>query len=184
MIVTIYNNGDRSRLEHHEAFSSFSIASRLLASILLRWLFSTRKSCMCSDEAGFYPDRGYFDQILTLPEILERKRTFHRFVNLSFLIWKQFSTHSVVPHFSAASHWRMFQRNSFHSLDLCIRIAAAAEEIATMSNPAYEQLEFCECNRDHMTRWCNPFFLSGKSKILTSLKTEDSHTHTHRKQKP
>lgn len=84
MIVAIYKNGDGSSLEHHRTISQFNTASRHFASILLRRLVSVCKSRMCSNEAGFYPYRDYFDQILNLPEILVCKYTFHTLMQFVF----------------------------------------------------------------------------------------------------
>lgn len=84
MIVAIYKNGDGSSLEHHRTISQFNTAFRHFASIPLRRLVGVYKSCMYSNEAGFYPYRDYFDQILNLPEILVRKYTFHTLMQFVF----------------------------------------------------------------------------------------------------
>ncbi|MBM6549358.1 reverse transcriptase family protein, partial [Streptococcus dysgalactiae subsp. equisimilis] len=78
VIIPIYKKGDRSSCENHRGISLVSIASKLLAGIILRRLSSAREQTTRENQAGFRPGRGCVDHIFTLRQILEHRHTFRR----------------------------------------------------------------------------------------------------------
>ncbi|CAH8463306.1 unnamed protein product [Dicrocoelium dendriticum] len=85
VIVPIFKKGARTSCANHRGISLISVASKLLASILLRRLSPVRESYYREEQAGFRPGRGCVDQIFTLRQLLEHRHIYHRPTIVAFL---------------------------------------------------------------------------------------------------
>ncbi|CAH8446046.1 unnamed protein product, partial [Dicrocoelium dendriticum] len=85
VIVPIFKKVARTSCVHHRWISLISVASELLASILLRRLSPTRESYYREKQAGFRPGRRCVDQIFTQHQLLEHRHICHRPSIVAFL---------------------------------------------------------------------------------------------------
>lgn len=85
VIVPIFKGGSRSECGNHRGISLISIASKLLASIVLRRLTDARESQIREEQAGFRRSRGCIDHIFTLRQLLEHRHLYGRPTLVVFL---------------------------------------------------------------------------------------------------
>ncbi|CAH8645530.1 unnamed protein product [Dicrocoelium dendriticum] len=85
VIVPIFKGGSRSECGNHRGISLISIASKLLASIILHRLTGTRESQIREEQAVFRRARGCIDHIFTLRQLLEHRHTYWRPTVVVFL---------------------------------------------------------------------------------------------------
>ncbi|CAH8567887.1 unnamed protein product [Dicrocoelium dendriticum] len=78
VIVTIFKGASRSECGSHRGISLISIASKLLASVILRRLTGTREIQIRQEQAGFRRGRGCIDHIFTLRQLLEHRHIYWR----------------------------------------------------------------------------------------------------------
>ena len=83
--VPIFKKGSRSECGNHRGVSLISVASKLLASIILHRLTPTRNELLREEQAGFRPGRGCIDHIFTLRQVLEHRYTFSQSTVVVFL---------------------------------------------------------------------------------------------------
>ncbi|CAH8442995.1 unnamed protein product [Dicrocoelium dendriticum] len=89
VIVPIFKGGSRSECGNHGGISLISIASKLLASIILHRLTGARESQIREGQAGFRRGRGCIDHIFTLRQSLEHRHTYWRPTVVLFLDIKE-----------------------------------------------------------------------------------------------
>ena len=85
IVVPIFKKGPRNDCANHRGISLIPVASKLLASIILRRLYTTREEHTREEQAGFRAGRGCIDQISTLRQLLEHRHTFQRPTIVVFL---------------------------------------------------------------------------------------------------
>ncbi|CAH8458083.1 unnamed protein product [Dicrocoelium dendriticum] len=85
IIVPIFKGGSRSECGSHRGISLISIASKLLASVILHRLTGTRESQIREGQAGFRRGRCYLDHIFTLRQLLEHHHIYWRPTVVVFL---------------------------------------------------------------------------------------------------
>ncbi|CAH8459438.1 unnamed protein product [Dicrocoelium dendriticum] len=85
VIVPIFKGGSHSECGNHRGISLISIASKLLASIILHRLTGARESQIREEQAGFRRGRGCIDHIFTLRQLLEHRHTYWRPTVIVFL---------------------------------------------------------------------------------------------------
>ncbi|CAH8585359.1 unnamed protein product [Schistosoma haematobium] len=71
IVVPIFKKGSRRSCNNYRGISLLPIASKLLASVILRRLFKTRERLTREEQAGFRSGRGCIDHIFTLRQMLE-----------------------------------------------------------------------------------------------------------------
>ncbi|CAH8549785.1 unnamed protein product [Schistosoma margrebowiei] len=70
IVVPIFKKGSRRSCNNYRGISLLPIASKLLASIILRRLFKTRERLTRVEQVGFRSGRGCIDHIFTLRQML------------------------------------------------------------------------------------------------------------------
>ena len=85
IVVPIFKKGSRNECANHRGVSLIPIASKLLASVILRRLYKTREEQTREEQAGFRAGRGCIDQIFTLRQLLEHRHAFRRPTIIVFL---------------------------------------------------------------------------------------------------
>ncbi|KAH9587678.1 ATP-binding cassette sub- A member 3 [Schistosoma haematobium] len=85
IVVPIFKKGSRRSCNNYRAISLLPIASKLLASVILRRLFKTRERLAREEQAGFRSGRGCIDHISTLRQMLEHRHTYQRPTIVVFL---------------------------------------------------------------------------------------------------
>ncbi|CAH8497241.1 unnamed protein product [Dicrocoelium dendriticum] len=85
VIVPIFKGGSRLVCGNHRGISLISIASKLLASLILHRLTGTRESQIREEQAGFRRGRGCIDHIFTLRQVLEHRHVYWRPTVVVFL---------------------------------------------------------------------------------------------------
>ncbi|CAH8493178.1 unnamed protein product [Dicrocoelium dendriticum] len=76
VIVSILKGDLRSECGNHRGISLVSIASKLLASIILHTLTGARETQIREEQAGFRRGRGCIDHTFTLRQLLEHRLTY------------------------------------------------------------------------------------------------------------
>ncbi|CAI2733768.1 unnamed protein product [Schistosoma spindalis] len=84
-VVHIFKKGSRRCCNNYQGISLLPIASKLLASVILRRLFKTRERLAREEQAGFRSGRGCIDHIFILRQILEHRHTYHKPTIVVFL---------------------------------------------------------------------------------------------------
>ncbi|CAH8612938.1 unnamed protein product [Schistosoma intercalatum] len=74
IVVPIFKNGSRRSCNNYRGISLLPIASKLLASVMLRRLFKTRERLTREEQAGSRSGRGCIDHIVTLRQMLEHRQ--------------------------------------------------------------------------------------------------------------
>ncbi|VDO73041.1 unnamed protein product [Schistosoma margrebowiei] len=69
IVVPIFKKGSRRSCNNYRGISLLPIASKLLASVILRRLFKTRERLTREEQAGFRSGRGCIDHIFTLRQM-------------------------------------------------------------------------------------------------------------------
>ena len=85
IVVPIFKKGSRCSCNNYRGISLLPIASKLLASVILRRLFKTRERLTREEQAGFRSGRGCIDHIFTLRQMLEHRHTYRRPTIVVFL---------------------------------------------------------------------------------------------------
>ncbi|KAH9582360.1 hypothetical protein MS3_00000357 [Schistosoma haematobium] len=85
IVVPIFKKGSRRSCNNYRGIRLLPIASKLLASVILRRLFKTRERLTREEQAGFRSGRGCIDHIFTLRQMLEHRHTFQRPTIVVFL---------------------------------------------------------------------------------------------------
>ncbi|CAH8491765.1 unnamed protein product [Dicrocoelium dendriticum] len=85
VIVPIFKGGSRSECGSHRRISLISIASKLLASIILHRRTGARESQIREEQVGFHRSRGYIENIFILRQLLEHRYTYWRPTVVVFL---------------------------------------------------------------------------------------------------
>ena len=84
-VVPIFKKGARTQCENHRGISLISVASKVLASIILRRLLAHREKQTRENQCGFRPGRGCIDHIFTLRQLLESRHSFGQPTIIVFL---------------------------------------------------------------------------------------------------
>ena len=84
-IIPIFKKGDRTSCENHRGISLITIASKILAGILLQRLTVAREEIISETQAGFRPSRGCIDHLFTLRQVIEQRHAYRRPTILVFL---------------------------------------------------------------------------------------------------
>ncbi|KAH9590700.1 Zinc finger protein aebp2, variant 2 [Schistosoma haematobium] len=85
IVVPIFKKASRHFCIKYRGISLLPIASKLLASVILRRLFKTRERLTREEQAGFRSGRGCIDHIFTLRQMLEHRHTYQRPTIVVFL---------------------------------------------------------------------------------------------------
>ncbi|KAH9583151.1 hypothetical protein MS3_00007653 [Schistosoma haematobium] len=85
IVVPIFKKGSLRSCYNYRRISLLPIASKLLASVILRRLFKTRERLTREEQAGFRSCRGCIDHIFTLRQMLEHRHTYQRPTIVVFL---------------------------------------------------------------------------------------------------
>jgi hypothetical protein len=85
LVVPVFKKGVRNNCSNYRGISLISVASKLMASFMLRRLSHTREQQIREEQAGFRSGRGCVDQIFTLRLLLEQRHIYRRPTFVVFL---------------------------------------------------------------------------------------------------